>query len=223
MTQKPIFYLIFNFTFIFCQAKTLKTYSKSLQDSIPSPSVTYSFNLFELPLQYPTFYSTNQNHYTLQTLLARNLYDNTNSNANGLLQVVLLPTVLIPVQSFQSYQSSLVYANLSGRLNRFAFNFPDIKITGIDNNSLDNLLKTSPPLLNRIYSSGIESNWQTLRLLETQLALGQQHLQIQKYNLWARFIVSYSFHLESIVPFASYSENTGSEKEQRLAYNPVFL
>ncbi|MCC5613288.1 hypothetical protein LC612_43070, partial [Nostoc sp. CHAB 5834] len=43
-----------------------------------------------------------------------------------------------------------------------------------------------------------------------------------KYNFLARIILSYSYHMESIIPFAAYSTNSGSEKEQRLAYNPVF-
>ncbi|MCC5613296.1 hypothetical protein LC612_43115, partial [Nostoc sp. CHAB 5834] len=131
--------------FFFCTIfnTNLSAQNRFIEDTTNNLNTTYSLNLFELPLQYPTVYSTNQNNYTLQTLLARSLYENTSSKGNALLQSLLLPTVLIPYQNFQSYQSSLVHSGLSGQLSKFAFSFPDVKIKNITNDQLGELLATS--------------------------------------------------------------------------------
>lgn len=181
-------------------------------------SYRYDFIVADQPNQFLTIRQNIANTQSGYRLFSKKSRTDFSSLTNFIVQTTSLLLVIIPFEQANSYRAVLTFNKIGSTYHPFSLiSIPEPSITGLTDKQLAMLKEENTNQFTRLYSVGIESNYLWLNKMEQNIFFGNEDLQNVKYDYIIRKILSYSYHLPSLLPGLSSSiTNNGAELDQRI-------
>jgi len=190
-------------------------FSQSVENS--GQLFRYDFVFVDQPNQFFTIRQNVSNTQSLYRLFSKKSKTDFSSLTNFFVQATTLLTVIIPLEQSGSYRAVLTYNKIASTYQPFSLsNIPEPSIVGVSDKQLSSLKENTNQFI-RLYTAGIESNYIWLNKMEENLFFKYEDIQNVKYDYIFRKVLTYSYHLPSLLSGLSSSfTNNGTELEQRI-------